>query len=79
MYWEPAESGSQQAVGRSGGLLARFCQHADEVIPGVYMTMTKLTLLISIPYNVVKMSSTSSSLISLISLKDYPLLFFAFM
>lgn len=35
MCWEPAESGSQQAVGRSGGLLACFCQHADEVIPGM--------------------------------------------
>lgn len=34
MYWESAESGSQQAVGCSGRFPACFCQHADEVISG---------------------------------------------
>lgn len=34
MYWEPAESGSQQTVGRSRGLLACFCEHADEAVSG---------------------------------------------
>lgn len=35
VHWEPAESGSQQAVGCCGGIPARFRQHADEVIPGI--------------------------------------------
>lgn len=34
MYWEPAESGSLQAVGCGGRLPARLRQHADEVIAG---------------------------------------------
>lgn len=34
LYWEPAESGSQQAVGRRGWIPARLCQHADETITG---------------------------------------------
>lgn len=38
MYWEPAESGSQQTVGRSGGLPACFCQYADEIITGILST-----------------------------------------
>ncbi len=42
MYWEPAESGSQQAVGRSGWLLACFCQHANEVITGMYKVVLLL-------------------------------------
>lgn len=32
--WEPAESRSQQAVGCCGGILACFCQHADEAVSG---------------------------------------------
>lgn len=34
LHWEPAELGSQQTVGRSGGLPARLCQHANEAVAG---------------------------------------------
>lgn len=36
MHRQPAEPGSQQAVGRGGGLPACVCKHADEVIPGMH-------------------------------------------
>lgn len=34
LHWEPAVPGSQQAVGRGGGLPARLCSHDDETRSG---------------------------------------------
>ena len=34
VYWKPAESGTQQTVGCSGGLPACIRQHADEAFSG---------------------------------------------
>ena len=34
VYWEPAESGTQQAMGCSGGIPACVCQYADEAVTG---------------------------------------------
>lgn len=34
LYWQPAEPGTQQAVGRCCGLPSCVCPHADEVVSG---------------------------------------------
>lgn len=35
MYWQPAESSSQSAVGCCGGFPSCLCPHADEALSGI--------------------------------------------
>lgn len=42
MRRQPAESGSQQAVGRCGRVPACLCQHADEVVTGLSLISSKM-------------------------------------
>lgn len=43
MHWEPAVSGSQQAVGRRGGIPPRICTHDDEAGAGMSPKTENLT------------------------------------